>query len=203
MSFDRVPIILVDMDGVLADYDKKMVEEVNRSKDLDTAVCKENLWSFFYNEDPSDGVHKSYEYIKDKIEWSEGFFYDLEPIDGAIEAVNKMRDLGWDVWLCSSPSVTSDTCHSDKNRWVKKHFGDWLARKMILTKDKTLVYGDILIDDRCHIKGRFADHTAFTHILFEQPYNKESDQYKKGNVIKGWSDNWEEKIREKLLIRNQ
>lgn len=181
----RRPIVLVDMDGVLADYDGKMLKEVRKHMESNPLeITRENLWSYL----------SINEHLKDKIEWEDGFFYSLEPIDGALEAIERMKKREWDIWICSSPSVTSKTCHSDKNNWLKKHFGDWLARKLILTKDKTLVIGDILIDDRGEIKGINQENTSFTHILFEQPYNSWSPCYKTGNVIKNWRDNWEEKL---------
>ena len=37
--------------------------------------------------------------------------------------------------------------------WVQEHLGqDWTGR-MIVTKDKTMAYGDILIDDRPNVTG--------------------------------------------------
>jgi 5' nucleotidase, deoxy (Pyrimidine), cytosolic type C protein (NT5C) len=37
--------------------------------------------------------------------------------------------------------------------WVKQHLGKSALRRVILTCDKTLVNGDLLIDDRPAIKG--------------------------------------------------
>lgn len=38
--------------------------------------------------------------------------------------------------------------------WIDKHLGpEWLD-KIVLTKDKTMVNGHILIDDRPNIKGK-------------------------------------------------
>ena len=37
--------------------------------------------------------------------------------------------------------------------WVEKHMGNDWAGKIILTPDKTLVNGHLLIDDRPNVKG--------------------------------------------------
>jgi 5'-nucleotidase len=73
----------------------------------------------------------------------------------------------------SSPSVNSETCHSDKSKWLKEHMGEKWARKLILTKDKTVIIGDYLIDDRIDITG-VIKAPAWKHIIFTQPYNRDS-----------------------------
>ncbi|HEX9597652.1 MAG TPA: hypothetical protein VF982_12285, partial [Anaerolineales bacterium] len=50
------------------------------------------------------------------------------------------------------------------------HLGrDWISQ-LILSTDKTLVQGDILIDDRPEIKG--AVKPVWEHVLYDQPYNR-------------------------------
>lgn len=38
-------------------------------------------------------------------------------------------------------------------RWVEKHLGPQFVERIILTKDKTVVLGDLLIDDKDTIQG--------------------------------------------------
>ena len=52
----------------------------------------------------------------------------------------------------------------------EEHLGfDWTARVM-LTKDKTLVRGDILIDDKPEISGSLSP--VWQHWLYDAPYNR-------------------------------
>jgi 5'-nucleotidase len=44
---------------------------------------------------------------------------------------------------------------------------------MIVTRDKTLVYGDVLVDDNPAIVG--AHTPAWTHVVYDQPYNRTID----------------------------
>ncbi|WP_455003872.1 5' nucleotidase, NT5C type, partial [Cardiobacterium hominis] len=58
----------------------------------------------------------------------------------------------------------------EKIAWVEEHLGfDWTARVM-LTKDKTLVRGDILIDDKPEISGSLSP--VWQHWLYDAPYNR-------------------------------
>jgi 5'-nucleotidase len=54
---------------------------------------------------------------------------------------------------------------------VEKNLGpDWVKR-VILTKDKTLVKADFLIDDKPEITGAEAV-PVWEHILYDRPYNR-------------------------------
>lgn len=46
----------------------------------------------------------------------------------------------------------SDVCF--QYAWVERHLGPEFLDKVILTRDKTIVSGDILIDDKPDILGR-------------------------------------------------
>jgi len=99
-----------------------------------------------------------------------GFYSELEPIDGAIEALNEMLADGHTVTLVSSPWNTNPTCASDKITWAEEVIGKGWGDRVVITKDKTAVRGDILIDDKPDIKGDY--DPQWTQILFNQPYNR-------------------------------
>jgi 5'(3')-deoxyribonucleotidase len=89
---------------------------------------------------------KSGEY-KEKYPQSKiGFFFDLEPIDGAIEGMNTFMTK-YDVWILTRPSIKNTNCYTEKAEWIKKYFGEDMLFKLILCPDKSLVKGDFLIDD--------------------------------------------------------
>lgn len=77
-----------------------------------------------------------------------GFFLELEPLPGAIESVNRLAEIGNEVFFLSRPSAKNYNCYSEKAYWIAKHFGpDWVD-KLILACDKSLLKGDFLIDDQ-------------------------------------------------------
>ena len=95
-----------------------------------------------------------------------GIFEALDPIDGAIAAVNRLRN-PHDVWVLSAPSVRNPHCYTEKRLWIEAKFDLDFAYRLILTHDKSLVVGDVLIDD--HISGKGQEHWAGRLIHFGSP----------------------------------
>lgn len=84
-----------------------------------------------------------------------GLFASLSVIPGAKEAVAELRsNPRLDVWLLSAPSTRNPLCYSEKRIWVEKVFDYPLAKRLILASDKSLLRGDILIDDNISGKGQ-------------------------------------------------
>lgn len=115
--------IFIDMDGVLADWDKGI-------KDL-----------------PAD-VYAEYAHIHDEIP---GLFLNLEPIKGSIEAVSTLNK-HFDLFILSTASWGNSGSLSEKINWIKNLYGGEpgspFYKKVVLTHRKDLLIGDYLIDDR-------------------------------------------------------
>jgi len=109
--------------------------------------------------------------LVDEIYWEPGFFRDMEIVPGATEALAEMRAMGFDVFLCSSPLRRYRHCVLEKYEWVEMNLGSEWTQRVILTRDKTLVQGDFLIDDKPNITGVEAN-PAWEHILYDRPYNR-------------------------------
>ena len=179
-------IILVDMDNTIVDYSTPIAEELLCKTGVDATY---DNWTFF-----TENNNELKKIQKDKQK-EDGFFYSLKPIKGALDALREMEEMGFTVFIVSSPSVSSDTCHSDKVRWLKKYLGEEWARRLVLTKDKTIIYGHVLIDDRIDVNGVCDGHRPWLHILFTQHYNV---QITDKPHIKGWN-NWIETIHNALF----
>ena len=78
----------------------------------------------------------------------EGIFSLMIPIPGAIEGYNKLNKLGHDVYILSTAPWENPSAWSDKLIWVKKYIGKIAHKKLILSHNKNLNKGDLLIDDR-------------------------------------------------------
>ena len=75
------------------------------------------------------------------------FFRKLKPLPHAIEGINIMKWRGHDVWILTKPSYMNPLCYTEKRLWVEDHLGlEWCDR-LILCPDKSLLKGDVLIDD--------------------------------------------------------
>jgi 5'-nucleotidase len=99
-----------------------------------------------------------------------GYFREMEPIAGAVDALRAMVDAGYNVRLCTAPLAASPACCAEKAEWVIRHLGPSWIDRLVLTRDKTLVRGDVLIDDAPKAKGD-ALAPSWTHVYFSQPHN--------------------------------
>jgi 5'-nucleotidase len=188
------PIILIDMDGVLADFDRGCLEKM-----------KELFPKFIIMIDKSSMYHISEEYalrdetfkkIMDSIIKSPGFYENLPLIENAQGILNSLEFDGYEVFICTSPPRETENING-KYIWIEKNFGPKWRKKIIMTHDKTLIHGDILIDDKPKITG--AIEPSFTHILFDQPYNRNENKPR----ITQWKDSkdWKEVIESVLLSK--
>ncbi len=75
-----------------------------------------------------------------------GFFLKLEPLDGAIESFNLLKE-HYDVWILTRPSFRNVNSFTEKAQWVWDYLGYDVVEKTIMCGDKSLLKGDILIDD--------------------------------------------------------
>lgn len=159
-------IVLVDMDGVIADWSA----EYNRLLDIEdpnreiTRTPDQRTFDLF------SARPKAHQETILRVMNKPGFYDDLDPIDGAFDALNWMVSEGHTVYLVSSPFPTNPTSASGKLSWVMKHLGIEWAKRLIITMDKTPVYGDVLIDDKPEIKGSVSP--SWDHIVFDQPWNQ-------------------------------
>jgi 5'(3')-deoxyribonucleotidase len=108
--------VYIDMDGVICDYKKTYLRYKAKHPEI---------------------VYPQSQY---------GFFLELEPLPGAIEAFLKLSALH-DVWILTAPSIQNPMSYSEKNYWVRKYLGEECVKKLIMCPNKSLLKGDYLIDD--------------------------------------------------------
>ena len=77
--------------------------------------------------------------------------------------------MGHEVFICTAPLTNYENSVLEKYKWVEKNFGHEWIKKIILTKDKTLIKGDILIDDNPEIFGSV--FTLHFIICVEESYS--------------------------------
>ena len=82
-----------------------------------------------------------------------GFFEDLEPLPGAVEAFNELATQ-YDVYILSAPSVPNPLSYTEMRLWAENHLGMEMVSKLILASNKGLLKGDYLIDDYDSRRGQ-------------------------------------------------
>ncbi len=159
-------IILIDQDGPLADFRRGFLKKWRTRFPKEFFVPIHKRKSFSVRDDyPED--------LRDKVEtiYCEPEFYlNLQPVKGSIEAINIMLKLGHDVRICTSPLSRYENCVLEKYQWIEKYFGRDFTKRMILSKDKTIIRGHFLIDDKPSIKN--VEKAEWEHIIYDCPYNQ-------------------------------
>lgn len=200
--------VLVDMDGVLADFEKSLLNIYQQEAPhlpvlpsyLRKGLCIDQQYDEFFQQDwPTAGDKLR------QIMMREHFFRDLPPIP---EAVNKIHCLldnpNYDVSICTAPLTHNAFCTSEKLEWIEKFFGKRFHRKVIMTNDKTLINADFLLDDKEFITGAM-ENPSFTHILVRQRHNQHVTVHDRENILEDWNrldDLLEDLINEKIRFES-
>jgi len=111
------PTLFIDIDGVLCDFEK-------RKEELEAKGFKGS--SIFKHPDA---------------------YRELEPIEGAIEAWQKLQEK-YDTYVLSTPPWSNPDAWAEKRKWVEKYLGKSAKKKLILSHNKGFFHGFALIDDR-------------------------------------------------------
>ncbi len=163
---DRPRIILVDQDNVIADqfglFHARLKEQ------------RPDIYATYRGSDHEFQFEKNFDTPHTEEIWNirreKGFFRALTPIPGAIQALNHLESVGCEVFIVTAPIRTPHSA-SEKLEWIASHLGDAWVHRTILTRDKTLVQGDVLIDDNPRVAGVCTP--PWEHILFDQPYHQD------------------------------
>lgn len=142
-------ILYIDMDGVVANFD---------------ATIDRYMRAGGYSTNP-DMRSKLVDYICQR---NPQIFSELEPIQGAVNAVKILSDY-YDVYFLSTPMWDVPESFTSKRIWLELYFGELANRKLILTHRKDLAIGDFLIDDRIkHGVDKFqGEHIHFKKDEYE------------------------------------
>ena len=110
--------LYVDMDGVLVDFASGVKRLSNRMYDL----------------------------YKGHIDDAPGLFALMDPVPGAIDAIERLAN-HFDVYILSTAPWDNPSAWSDKLNWVHLHLSDYFTKRLILCHHKELLNGDYLVDD--------------------------------------------------------
>lgn len=100
--------------------------------------------------DFQSGVDKLSEEVKEeykgRIDEVPGIFSLMQPIPGALEAVQLLAK-NYDVYILTTSPWNNPTAASDKVEWVKKYMNGIFHKRVVISHHKELCIGDYLIDD--------------------------------------------------------
>lgn len=187
------PIILLDQDGPLANFDKAFLD-----------ICAQEGILLHKGETGHDNPCVKHRFLSDcivdKAERARArsfveeqyWFESLEPTEGAIEGAQALAEVA-DVWICTKPLESNQTCRDEKAAWVRHHLGKEWESKLIITPNKGMVHGDILLDDA--IKLAWMPYATWTPVVFPTPWNGEGSDWES---FERWS--WNDPIDDLLGV---
>src|SRR6266852_101543 len=168
--------IAVDMDEVVADsftkqldcYNQRtgenLTKEMVSSKGLGSLISRDR-WEQFAG-----------------IPHEDGFFADLELIEGSREALLELSR-HHDVYIASA-AMEVPYSFDAKYDWLQKNFPFIPASQIVFCGDKNIINADVLVDDRSRHFKQFRG----TGILFTAPHNATETAHLR-------ADNWDDVLR--------
>lgn len=160
---DDERIVLVDIDGTVANFEESVADGVYERSAGKWFIPAEERVSRRIADDYQARFGQEAADLVRSVMMGQYFFQELLLIEGAVEGVAELSKRGWNIVFLTTPLTNSPTCGDDKRAWVTRYFGESHARRMVLAKDKTLVRGRYLIDDRTQY-GML--NPTWDHIMF-------------------------------------
>lgn len=146
--------VLVDMDGVIADVYTRFFE------------LHENKYGNKLTIKDVTGI-KEAQAFSDQLDWvnTPGFFRTVPVMPGSIEGLRKLNSK-YEV-IVVSMATEFPVCLTDKRLWLSEHYPFIGWKQMVFCGNKSLIKGDIMIDD--HLKN--LDDFVGETIMYNQPHN--------------------------------
>lgn len=121
-------VALVDLDNTIVDHEGQL------SKDLHDAL--------------GDDLYKVSPKVREKVGYliknTPGWWENLQPLPFGMSIVDVLRDIGFELVICSKGPRRAIAAWTEKVAWVQRHLPE---ANIVLTQDKSLVYGRLLVDD--------------------------------------------------------
>lgn len=144
-------IILIDCDGVLANFDKAILQLLKKEFDIELDLEEyRRHWDF--SEVP--GLRKYKDRIRPMVEQTSGFCLNMETYPGALEFTRAVRDRGHTLLSCTS--VMGGPYPSERMTWLTQR--GFHRHDVIMVYRKELIEGDVLIDDRAENIEKWAEN---------------------------------------------
>ncbi len=133
MPHDR--IALVDMDGTLCDYNKKLAEDMARLKSPEEPVFKGEI------RDAPEYLRNRADLIRTSIEW----WRDLPRLQLGWDVKQAAEEVGYDIAILTQGPSHNALAWAGKKMWIDDNMGhDTIVH---ITRDKGHAYGKVLVDD--------------------------------------------------------
>lgn len=139
----RRPRVLVDCDGVLADFMSSALRIINRELDSRHTLYDVSEFDFAKSLGLS-AVDAGW--VKRAIGNEPRLAARLGVLPGAADGVRALRSVA-DVYIITSSWDSNETWEFDRKAWLRQHF-DIHHHEIVFTAAKHICAGDVLVDDK-------------------------------------------------------
>lgn len=161
------PVVILDYDDVLFDFLGKLIQEYN--KRMNTSLKVEDIKSWDLSE--AGDIHVFMDIIRDAKLWE-----NMKEKNNSMRVVQRLINDGrWNVLICTACTTLDE--YIAKVKAIEEQLPGFDISKIISCKDKHLIRGDVLVDDKVE---NCEDCSPFMHcILMDMPHNRDCDKYQR------------------------
>lgn len=161
----RKPRVLLDVDGVLADFLSFSIQTIYDLSEQTYTPDQFTEWDLFKTFDPK---------------WKHEFYFEcskpgvasyLKVYEGACQGVAHLKEIS-DVYVVTAPMRNSLFWYKDRQIWLDKNFGI-PHHRLVYTEAKHLCRGDVLVDDKPeNVREWSKENPDGIGLLWDAPYNR-------------------------------
>ena len=170
--------IIVDQDQVLCKWVERVLEWYNEDKGTSFTKNDIGTWDMKMNLGP-----QSEDFLRSCMRYPD-FYKELDEIEGAVRGMKKLVDAGHDVIIATAVPKCAGIAYHGKLEWIRKHMPWFKLENFVAIQRKSLLSGDILLDDGPHNIKQWLD-TGRQAVVFDAPWNKEQ---KATARVKHWNE---------------
>lgn len=169
--------LLLDMDDVITDTFQEFLKEYRRKYGMLFLMGNIDYWKFFGDL----GALSIYKETFDRKD----LYKELQPKRDALEWIEKWVDGGAiDVFIVTA--CVSTKAYEEKLKWFDLHLPFFPKERILSIKEKTAVWGDLLVDDGLHnIKAYAAIGDV---LLYDMAHNRRDKDFKRVRCMKDVND---------------
>lgn len=150
--------IAIDMDGVMADYDHRMIEEMNQRFNM--SLTKKDLLGKHINSLFPELKEEIYQFIN-----TYDFFRYLPVMKDAQETILELSE-HYEIMIATA-AMEAPGSFAAKYEWLHEHFPFLNSQAFVFCGNKSTVRADYLIDDNLYQLNSFKGEG----VLYSAPHN--------------------------------
>jgi 5'-nucleotidase len=165
--------VIIDMDDVMADTSQSILDLYNGHFGT-TYQKKELLGNLRWDEE----LKEKYLTIRHRL-FEPGFFRNVTVMPDAVEVIRELHDK-YEVFIVSAATEFPNSL-KEKYDWLEEYFPFVHWKNLVLCGDKSIVTGNIMIDD--HEKNLISFKGE--RLLFDAIHNQALEGYRR---VKNWEE---------------